>query len=255
MIDEPENSVPSMEPVLCEPALPRIFSVKRIFRIIAVILLFCFLAPILGIMAMRWLPPPTSSFMMRKQIAHLLHRSKTGVTYHWTSSAKIPRCVALAVVAAEDQKFPVHNGFDLEGIVEARERNKKGGRLRGGSSITQQVAKNLFLWPGKSYLRKGLEVYYTVLLELLWPKQRILDVYLNIAEFGDGIYGVGAAADKLLKKPTTAITRYDAAVLAAVLPSPKRLHADRPSAYVLERVAWIMGQMEMLGDGYLKSLK
>jgi monofunctional glycosyltransferase len=254
MITETENSAPLLETAIAESA-PRASVGKRIFRIFAVILLFCFLAPILSILVMRWLPPPTSSFMVQKQFSHILGHSKASVNYRWTSRAQIPPYVALAVVAAEDQKFPVHNGFDLEGIAEARERNKKGGRLRGGSTITQQVAKNLFLWPGKSYIRKGLEVYFTMLLELLWPKRRIMHVYLNIAEFGDGIYGVGAAAERLLKKPTTAITRYDAAVLAAVLPSPKRMHAERPSAYVQERAAFIMEQMEMLGDGYVKKLQ
>jgi monofunctional glycosyltransferase len=254
MITETENSTSPFETAIAETA-PHPSVVKRALRIFAIILLFCFLMPILSILVMRWLPPPTSSFILQKQFSHILGHSKTAVNYRWTSRTQIPPYVALAVVAAEDQKFPIHNGFDLEGIAEARERNKKGGRLRGGSTITQQVAKNLFLWPGKSYLRKGLEVYLTVLLELLWPKRRIMHVYLNIAEFGDGIYGVSAAAEYLLKKPTTAITRYDAAVLAAVLPSPKRMHADRPSAYVQERATFIMGQMEMLGDGYVKKLQ
>lgn len=253
MIDETDNSALSPEPIVAEPAA-RVSAVKRIFRAFAVILLFCFLAPILSIVAMRWLPPPTSAFMVQKQIAKWRGKSKSGVSYRWVKWEEIPRHLPLAVIAAEDQKFPTHNGFDLEGIAEARKRNERGGKLRGGSTISQQVAKNLFLWPEKSYLRKGLEVAITIMIEWLWPKRRIIHVYLNIAEFGDGIYGVGAAAERLLKKSTTSITRYDAAVLAAVLPSPKRLHAERPSAYVQERVAAILGQMEMLGDGYIKKL-
>lgn len=226
----------------------------RLFPILLILTLAFLLAPILTILALRWLPPPTSSFMIQKQFAKLRGKSKTGVTYRWTSWEDIPRHLSLAVIAAEDQKFPVHNGFDMEGIAEARKRNEKGGRLRGGSTISQQVAKNLFLWPEKSYVRKGLEVVFTALIEWLWPKRRILHVYLNISEFGDGVYGVGAAADRLLKKPTTAITRYDAALLAAVLPQPKRLRVERPSAYVQSRVETILGQMAGLGDGYLNSL-
>ena len=216
--------------------------------------LILILSPILTILALRWLPPPTSSFMIQKQVAKWRGKSKTGVAYRWVKWGEISPHLPSAVVASEDQKFPFHNGFDMEGIAEARKRNERGARLRGGSTISQQVAKNLFLWPGKSYLRKGLEAAITVWIEWLWPKRRLLHVYLNISEFGDGVYGVGAAADLLLKKPTTAITRYDAALLAAVLPQPKRLRVERPSAYVQGRVEEILGQMQMLGDGYLSSL-
>ncbi|MDZ7345444.1 MAG: monofunctional biosynthetic peptidoglycan transglycosylase [candidate division KSB1 bacterium] len=224
---------------------------KRLLRAGLVFLAVTLLLPLLTILLLRFLPVPTTSFMMQKRIAFWRGKSKTSVIYRWTRWEEIPRHAALAVVAAEDQKFPYHRGFDWEGIAEAQERNRRGKRLRGGSTITQQTAKNLFLWPKKSYIRKALEAYFTVLLETLWPKQRILHVYLNIAEFGDGIYGIGAAADRLFKKPPRELTRHEAALLAAVLPSPKRLHADRPSPYVRERAEWILGQMEMLGDNYL----
>ncbi|RPH92495.1 MAG: monofunctional biosynthetic peptidoglycan transglycosylase [Calditrichaeota bacterium] len=209
---------------------------------------------LLSVLAFKFLPPPTSSFMVQKQFSRADKKAKPRIHYHWISWKSIPSSLPLAVVAAEDQKFPQHNGFDLEGIAEARERNKQGGRLRGGSTISQQTAKNLFLWPSKSYLRKGLEVWFTALIETLWSKKRILEVYLNIAEFGDGIYGVDAAAEHLLKKRATDLTRTDAATLAAVLPSPKRLHADRPSAYVQERISAILDQMELLGNGYLAQI-
>lgn len=153
----------------------------------------------------------------------------------------------LAVVASEDQKFPHHWGFDLEAISDAVENNLKGRRLRGASTITQQVAKNLFLWSGRSFVRKGLEAYFTVLLELLWSKNRILEVYLNIAEFGDGIYGVGIAAEAFYGKRPSGLTRSESAIMAAVLPSPRKLKVRDPSAFVIERAGWIEQQMEQLG--------
>lgn len=233
------------------PPKPSLF--MRLLRAATILFSATFLLPILIILLFRFLPIPTTSFMMQKRIAYWRGKSKTSVSYRWTRWKDIPSYVALAVVAAEDQKFPYHHGFDWEGIAEAQERNRRGKRLRGGSTITQQTAKNLFLWPEKSYVRKGLEAYFTVLLEILWSKQRILQVYLNIAEFGDGIYGIDAAAEKFFKKTPRDLTRYEAALLAAVLPSPKRLHADRPSPYVRERAAWILEQMSMLGDNYLES--
>ncbi len=163
--------------------------------------------------------------------------------------------MALAVVAGEDQLFPEHWGFDLESIREALERQERGGRLRGASTITQQVAKNLFLWNGRSYLRKGLEAYFTILLELLWPKSRTLEVYLNIAEFGDGIYGVNAASKIYLRKSPLRLNKRDAALLAAVLPNPKHFKVSNPSAYVRKRQQWILRQMKQLGGvGYLRRL-
>jgi monofunctional biosynthetic peptidoglycan transglycosylase len=155
--------------------------------------------------------------------------------------------MSLAVVAAEDQKFPQHWGFDFESIVDAVEEQGVRGRLRGASTITQQVARNLFLWQGRSYLRKALEAYFTVLLELCWPKRRILEVYLNIAEFGEGRYGVGAAARAFFGKPPNELQTSEASLLAAVLPNPVRFRVRDPSAYVRHRAAWIESQMAKLG--------
>jgi monofunctional biosynthetic peptidoglycan transglycosylase len=163
--------------------------------------------------------------------------------------------VALAVVAAEDQKFPVHSGFDLEAIEDAMDERKSGRRTRGASTISQQVAKNLFLWPGKNWLRKGLEAWLTIWIELLWPKQRILETYLNVAQFGPGVFGVEAAAHAYFHKPAAQLDRDEAALLAAVLPSPERFNAARPSNYVLERRSWILGQMRGLGGrSYIDAL-
>jgi monofunctional biosynthetic peptidoglycan transglycosylase len=161
----------------------------------------------------------------------------------------------LAVVAAEDQNFPHHWGFDLESIMDALQKKGKKRRLRGASTITQQVARNLFLWPGRSYVRKGLEAYFTVLLELLWPKRRILEVYLNVVEFGDGTHGVSTASRTFFGKRPAELSHQEAALLAAVLPNPIRLDARRPSAYVQERVRWIEEQVAHLGGpAYLRGL-
>jgi monofunctional biosynthetic peptidoglycan transglycosylase len=163
--------------------------------------------------------------------------------------------MAIAVVAAEDQNFPFHFGFDFEQIEKAIEQSNRGRKLRGASTITQQVAKNLFLWEGRSFIRKGFEAYFTVLLELLWSKERILEVYLNIIETGDMIFGVGAASQIYFKKLPLKITRSQAALVAATIPNPKRFSARNPSGYIFRRQSWILGQMSSLGGtAYLKNL-
>jgi len=200
------------------------------------------------VLCLRWVPPPTSAFMMERYFARLFRgEQQAPIRYRWVNWKSISRHMPLAAVAAEDQKFSHHWGFDFESIEEALMRNKKGMHLRGASTITQQVAKNLFLWSGRSYVRKGLEAYFTILLELLWSKRRILEVYLNIAEFGDNTYGVYAAAKTLLGKSPSELTKEEAALLAAVLPNPKRLKVRAPSPYVMERARWIEKQMEQMG--------
>jgi monofunctional biosynthetic peptidoglycan transglycosylase len=151
------------------------------------------------------------------------------------------------VVASEDQKFPEHWGFDVEAIEKAYELNQHSHRVRGASTISQQVAKNLYLWSGRSYFRKGLEAYFTLLIEGFWPKRRILEIYLNVAEFGDGTYGAEAASARFFHRPASRLSRSDAALLAAVLPNPERYSVAAPSHYVLQRREWILGQMQALG--------
>jgi monofunctional biosynthetic peptidoglycan transglycosylase len=151
------------------------------------------------------------------------------------------------MVASEDQKFPFHHGFDVDAIQDAIDAADEGRRLRGASTISQQTAKNLFLWNGRSFVRKGLEAYFTVLIEMSWPKRRILEVYTNIVELGDGVYGVGAASDAFYHTPPSRISTVQAARLAAVLPNPRKLRVDKPSAYVDRRTAWIAQQMSQLG--------
>lgn len=174
----------------------------------------------------------------------------------WVDYAHISRHVPLAVVAAEDQKFPWHRGFDFASIDDSLRDHSRGKRLRGASTITQQVAKNLFLWKQPSLARKGFEAWFTLLIEATWPKQRTLEVYLNVAEFGPGIYGVDAASRYYFRKPPARLTPAEGALLAAVLPNPRRLKVGAPSRFVLSRQDWILWQMRGLGGtAYLASLE
>ncbi len=197
---------------------------------------------------LRWVHPPISAFMAEATVAAWMARDPGYHLHHrWVSLTQISPYLALAVVASEDQKFPEHWGFDVAAIEKAYQLNQHSHRVRGASTISQQVAKNLFLWSGRSYFRKGLEAYFTVLIEACWPKRRILEMYLNIAEFGPGVYGAEAAAQRFYLKPATRLSRSDAATLAAVLPNPKLYLAAAPSRYVLQRRAWILDQMQALG--------
>jgi monofunctional biosynthetic peptidoglycan transglycosylase len=209
----------------------------------------------LVVLVLRFAPPLTSAVMMERQLGALIHGEKDFRLQHrWVPWSQVSQYVPLAMVAGEDQKFPYHHGFDFDSIQTAVDAADEGRRLRGASTISQQTAKNLFLWNGRSFVRKGLEAYFTVLIELTWPKQRILEVYMNIAELGDGIYGVGAASDAFFHTAPARLSAAQAARLAAVLPSPRRFHADRPTAYVQSRANWIQQQMGQLGGpGYLQS--
>jgi monofunctional biosynthetic peptidoglycan transglycosylase len=208
-------------------------------------------SPLLPILALRWIDPPTSAFMLRHRFARPpgadAASPRPAIAYRWTDLDAIAPAMALAVVAAEDQLFPRHHGFDVESIEQAMSERHRRARVRGASTISQQVAKNLFLWPGRSWARKAIEAYLTALLELAWPKRRILEVYLNVAELGDGVYGVGAAADVYFGKEPAALTRREAALLAAALPNPKRRPANRPGPWMQERAGWIEAQIDQLG--------
>ena len=204
---------------------------------------------------LRFLPIPFSAYMAQQKIGHLLRLDfDYDLQYDWVSLAEISPDMQLAVIAAEEQHFAEHNGFDWNAIEKALAHNQKSRRIHGGSTISQQTAKNLYLWHGQSYLRKGLEMPVTMLLETAWSKQRILEVYLNIAEFGDGIFGVEVAGQYYFKKSAKDLTRSEAALLAAVLPNPIIYKVNKPSAYVRVRQGWIIRQMNALGKGYLKQL-
>jgi monofunctional biosynthetic peptidoglycan transglycosylase len=201
---------------------------------------------VLAVVAMRWIDPPTTTFMLRDRIGGLFDEDYA-FRHDWRDWDDISKYAALAVIAAEDQRFPFHHGFDFKQIDKALRDRERGRRVRGASTLSQQVAKNLFLWPGQSWFRKGLEAGITVLIELAWPKRRILEVYLNVAEFGRGTWGVQAASRRFFRKDAARLTPAEAALLAAVLPSPKRYRADAPGPYVRKRQAWIQRQMTALG--------
>lgn len=202
---------------------------------------------LLLVLVFRWAPLPTSAFMLGASVnAWREGNSSYQTRYEWVSLERISPHAARAVIAAEDQLFFEHQGFDFAAIRQAMRANAAGKRIRGASTISQQTAKNLFLWPSRSWVRKGLEVWFTLLIELCWPKERILEVYLNIAQFGSGVYGVEAAAQKFFRKDAAQLTRRESAILAAVLPSPVRMRAATPSAYVQRRANFIQDQMRRL---------
>jgi monofunctional glycosyltransferase len=186
--------------------------------------------------------PPMTPLMLLRHF-----QEEEDIRNRWRSYDDISPEFLLAVVAAEDQLFFKHKGFDVKQIRNAIETRLEGGRLRGGSTISQQVAKNLFLWPGRSWIRKGLEVYFTVGIEFCWPKERILEMYVNVAELGPGIYGVESAAQHYYHKSASDLNRQESALLAAVLPAPRSRSPIQPTAYLYERQAWITGQMHNLG--------
>jgi monofunctional glycosyltransferase len=218
---------------------PRPRPASRRRRLLWRLLLTVLVAPVLAVVALRWLDPPGSAFILAERLAGGSPRQD------FVPIERISPQLAIAVVAAEDQKFPEHAGFDLEAIAEVVD--SPGAPARGASTLSQQVAKNLFLWRERSWLRKGLEAGLTVLVEAAWPKRRILEVYLNVAEFGPGVYGAEAAARAYFGKPAAALTAREAALLAAVLPNPRVLRVDRPSAYVHRRADWIQRQVRQLG--------
>lgn len=177
------------------------------------------------------------------------------IAYDWRDLDRMSPNVPVAMVAAEDQRFAEHFGFDISAIEKARANNAKGRRVRGGSTISQQLAKNLFLWSGRSWVRKGIEAWYTLLIESMWPKQRIIEVYANVVEFGDGVYGAQAAARTFFGKDASRLTSSESARLAAVLPNPRRYSVARPGPYVQRRARSIERQMRMIGGrGYLQRL-
>lgn len=211
----------------------------HLLRVIVIVALLLGVLPTILVLPWRWIDPPTSSFVSQARATGL------DVQQEWVDWVEISPQAPIAVVAAEDQNFPHHHGFDFASIQSAL--MEEGKRRRGASTISQQVVKNLFLWPGQSWLRKGLEAYLTGFVELWWPKRRILEIYLNIAEFGPGVFGVEAGARRFFGGSASELTARQAATLAAVLPNPSRLSAAKPSRYVKERVAWILRQMKQLG--------
>lgn len=205
------------------------------------------------VLSLRWFNPPTSAFMLQRQYSSELE--PVSIQYEWREWADITPELALSVIASEDQKFAEHNGFDVEAIKQVLADRHSGKKMRGASTISQQLAKNLFLWSGRSWVRKGLEVYFTGAIELMLSKQRILELYLNVVEFGDGVYGAEAAAQSIFSTSAFALNANQAALLAARLPAPKRYQVNPPSEYMQQRVRWIRQQVKQLGGAaYLRRL-
>ena len=221
---------------------------RRFRRYVTTALVIVMLVSIALTLPWRWLAPPTTAFILQDRFHH-----KGSIHQRWVPMGEISPALPIAVVAAEDQKFPHHHGFDFQSISKALQEDRR--RRRGASTISQQLAKNLYLWPGRSLFRKALEAYFTVLIEFTWPKRRILEVYLNVVEFGPEVYGVDAASRLFFGKPPSQITSQEAAILAAVLPGPKRMSALRPSEYVRKRASEIEAAVRALGGpGYLARL-
>ena len=218
----------------------------RILRFLLLTAACIVLLTLLLVLPLRWLPPLTSSFMLQNLVEQGSLSAR--VRYDWEPRARISRRAALAVMAAEDQKFLDHSGFDFESIRKAWQRNAQSRKVRGASTISQQVAKNLWLWPERSWLRKGMEAWFTLWLEICWPKERILEIYLNTAQFGPHVFGVEAASRQFYNKSAAALNEPEAALLAAVLPNPKQFSVRNPSAHVRARQAWIRVQARRLSD-------
>lgn len=239
--DDPDHYDWGSEPDPVRPTL-----VQRLLRWVGKLLLAALLLSVSSVALLRFIDPPMWSWRIERA---LFPPAKVAEVKHdWVPLGQISRELQLAVIAAEDQHFAEHHGFDLDAISSALKHNQQSSRVRGASTLSQQTAKNLFMWSDRSFLRKGLEAWFTLLMELGWDKSRILEVYLNIVEFGPGIYGAEAAARHYFGKPAARLTRYEASLLAAALPNPWRYKVNPPSPYVQQRSAWIRRQMSQLGQ-------
>lgn len=228
---------------------------KRALRATALLAGVCLVSSASLVLFFRFVPVPFSALMVQRRIQSWFSPKPYTSRHDWVPLDEIAPSMGVAVIAAEDQNFPDHFGFDWKAIEKAIAHNERSRRKRGASTVSQQTAKNIFLWETRSWVRKGFEAYFTLLIELGWSKRRILEVYLNSVEFGDGIYGVEAAAQTFFKKPAKKLRPSEAALLAAVLPNPHRYRADAPSGYVRGRQAWILRQMSAMGGAELiKSL-
>jgi monofunctional biosynthetic peptidoglycan transglycosylase len=248
------SEVPLGAPVQAQQAKPRR---RRWWRWLIALPFAALLLSVVQVATLRFVDPPFSAFMLSRQL-EAWGEGDWGfrIAYDWRDLDEISPYVPLAMVASEDQNFAEHFGFDLKAIERARKNNERGRKVRGGSTISQQTAKNLFLWSGRSWVRKGVEAWYTVLIEAMWPKHRIIEVYANVAEFGDGVYGAQAAARTYFRKDADRLSAAEAARMAAVLPSPRRYSITRPGPYVQRRSQAIQRQMRYIGGTeYLKRLE
>jgi monofunctional biosynthetic peptidoglycan transglycosylase len=233
--------------------------VKAFFRKVLYVMLFTVSAllasSVFYALYLRWFPPVTTHLMLiRAMETHT--KDNWELVAKWKSYDNISDNAKIAVIASEDQRFASHFGFDFEAIEKAYKANRKSKKTRGGSTISQQVAKNVFLWPQRSYMRKGMEVYFTFLIETLWPKERILEMYLNVAEMGDGIFGIQAASRKYFHKDSGYLTAAESALIAACLPNPRKFIASKPSAFIIKKQNHILRYMRTIGGkNYLKHME
>lgn len=223
--------------------------IKRLIRFLLKLFIGFIIFSILWVLVYKFVPVPYTPLMAIRSIEG---DSKYTTRHQWVPIEEISPYLQLAVICAEDQTFLSHSGFDRQAIEKAWENNEKGKKVRGGSTISQQTAKNVFLWPGRNWFRKGLEAYFTLLIEVLWSKERTLEVYLNSIEMGDGVFGAEAASRHWFKKPASKLSSQNAAAIAAILPNPVRYSANPPGPYVQKRTQWILRQMRYFGPFDIK---
>lgn len=216
---------------------------KKFFKFLFKLILGLILFSVFIVVIYKWVPVPATPLM----VIRYFENPEESVKHDWVSYSEISGYLPLAVLSSEDQNFLKHSGFDMKAIEKAIENNKKGKRVRGASTISQQTAKNVFLWPNRDWFRKGLEAYFTFLMETLWSKERIMEVYLNSIEMGKGVYGAEAAAQYWFKKPASKLSAYEAAAIAAILPNPRVYRANPASNYIQQRKNWIYRQMQNYG--------
>ena len=222
---------------------------KKIRRLLQKIVLLFFGSTIFFVLLYRWCPVYVTPLMMIRCVQQVCRGEHIRLRHHWVPIEEMSDALPVAVMASEDQRFLQHHGFDFDAIGQAIKERQRGKRQRGASTISQQTAKNVFLWPQASWLRKGLEVYFTGLIEIAWSKQRIMEVYLNSIEMGDGIYGAEAVSQLHFGYPASQLTRANCALIAATLPNPLKFSSKNPSAYMLRRQTWILRQMKYVeGD-------
>lgn len=218
--------------------------ISKILRKLVWLMKWFFIISIVSTIMFRFIPIPITPFMIYNLGVQAFDSDREVKLYKdWESESNISPTIKMAVVCSEDQSFYQHQGFDFEAIKSAFKNNEKGRKVKGGSTISQQTAKNVYLLPHRNYIRKALEAYFTILIECLWSKDRILEVYLNVIEFGNGIYGIEAASHYYFKKPASKLTTDESALLAACLPNPVMYQANKPSRYIVRRKAWIKRQM------------
>lgn len=216
---------------------------SRLFMILKIGAIFFFLSTIIITVIYRFVAPPVTPLMIMRVIGQLADGKELRMSKHWVPFSEISPNLVKAVITSEDNNFMEHNGVDFAAIEKARKLNERGKKLRGASTISQQTAKNVYLWLGRNYLRKGLELYFTGLIELTWSKERIMEVYLNVIEMGDGIYGAEMASQIYFHKPAKDLTRSEAALIAAVLPNPRKWSPARPTPYIIHKKNWILRYM------------